>query len=138
MNFFPRSGRRELGGIAIVSLSAFFLCNSCLTPPSPAPEVRHVVLIWQSHPGRSADRAALIRAAHSLQRIPGVVQVETPRSVPSLRPDVRQDYDLAVVITFRDRAALLRYENDPRHFETMRRYLGPLVRHYEIYNLTVR
>jgi hypothetical protein len=138
MKFFARGGRRELGGIAVVSLGAFFLCNSCLTPPPPGPNVRHVVLIWLSHPERSADRAALIRAAHSLQRMPGVVQVETGRSVPRLGPDIRRDYDLAVVITFRDRAALLRYENDPRHFEAMRRYLRPLVRHYETYNLAVR
>ena len=138
MNFFASGGCRELGGIAAVSLSAFFLCNGCLTPPSPDPNVRHVVLLWQSHPGRSADRARLIWAAHSLQRIPGVVQVETARSVPRLGPGVRRDYDLAVVITFRDRAAFLRYEKDPRYFETMRRYMHPLVRHYESYNLTVR
>jgi hypothetical protein len=33
---------------------------------------------------------------------------------------------------------LQRYERDPQHLEIMRRYLAPLVRHYEAYNLPDR
>ena len=94
--------------------------------------------MWLKHPERSADRAQLSRAAHSLRMIPGVLRVQTGRTVPTLPPGADRNYDLGVVITFRDRAALRRYERDPRHLEAMRRYLQPLVRRYEIYNTTDR
>jgi hypothetical protein len=94
-----------------------------------------VVLIWLKHPDRTADRAQLIRAAHSLRMIPGVLRVEAGHSVPALSPYARKDFDLGVVMIFRDHAALERYQSDPRRREAMRRYLRPLVRHYEVYNV---
>ncbi len=106
--------------------------------PTPAPTVTHVVLMWLKHPERSADRAQLMRAAHSLRMIPGVMRVDAGRAVPTLAPGVDRSFDLGVVITFRDRVALERYEKDPRHLEAMRRYLRPLVRRYEVYNLSGR
>ena len=116
----------------------FHFLLACGTMPAPSPTVTHVVLMWLKHPGRSADRAQLIRAAHSLRMIPGVLRVEAGRAVPALPPGVDRSFDLGVVITFRDRAALQRYEKDPRHLEAMRRYLRPLVRRYEVYNLSGR
>ena len=100
--------------------------------------VTHVVLMWLKHPESAADRAQLVRAAHSLRMMPGVLRVETGRTVRGLGPEVDRSFDLGVVITFRDRAALERYEEDPRHSGAMERYLRPLVRHYEVYNLGVR
>jgi hypothetical protein len=111
---------------------------ACSTTPVPSPRVTRVVLVWLKHPGNAVDRAQLIRAAHSLRMIPGVLRVETGRPVPSLGPNVDRSFDLGVLITFRDRAALQRYEKDPRHLEAMRRYLRPLVRRYEVFNLGER
>ncbi len=98
----------------------------------------HVVLMWLRHPQRVADRDKIVHMAHSLRRIPGVLRVEAGRSIAPLGPNPPRDFDLGVVITFRDRAALQRYERDPRHLEAMQRYLKPLVRHYDVYNLIGR
>ena len=106
--------------------------------PSPSPTVTHVILLWLKHPDRAADRANLIRAAHSLARIPGVRRVETVRAVPALPPGFDPSFDFGVVITFRDHAAFQRYRKDPRHRDAMRRYLRPLVRRYEGYDLSGR
>jgi hypothetical protein len=114
------------------------LLGACQTAPPASSPLTRVVLIWLKHPERSADRTQLSRAAHSLRMIPGVLRVQTGRSVPTLPAGADRSFDLGVVITFRDRAALQRYEKDPRHLEAMRRYLQPLVRRYEIYNLTGR
>ncbi len=119
-----------------LALAIALLLPGCSTTPAPA--LTHVVLMWLKHPERGADRLQLIRAAHSLRMIPGVLRVEAGRVVPTLAPGVDRSFDLGVVITFRDRAALQRYENDPRHLEAMRRYLRPLVRRYEVYNLNSR
>ena len=108
----------------------------CATAPGPAPSVTQVILLWLKHPERRADRAQLVRAAQSLRMIPGVRRVETSRTVPGLPPGFDQSFDLGVVVTFRDRIALQRYRKDPRHVEAIRRYLRPLVRRYEVYNLS--
>jgi hypothetical protein len=127
-----------LGGFAALAICCSVLLGACAISPPASTTVTHVVLMWLKHPERSSDRAQLIRAAHSLRMIPGVLRVEAGRTAPPLPSRPPQDFDLAVVITFRDRAALERYEEDPRHLAAVHRYLRPLVRHYEVYNLTSR
>lgn len=129
--------RRSLAPFAALAICASLL-DGCLMAPPVSPAVTRVILVWLQHPERAGDRARVIRAAHTLRMIPGVVQVQAGGSIPAAGPQTRQDFDLGVVITFRDRAALVRYEKDPRHLEAMRRYLQPLVRHYEVYNLSGR
>jgi hypothetical protein len=129
--------RNFSGGIAL-ALTLAICCGGCmLTPDEPRPITR-VVLMWLKRPGSAADRAQLIRGAKSLRMIPGVMQVETGRTLPEMNQPVDRSFDLAVVITLQDRAALARFEKDPRHRAAVARYLKPLVRHYEIYNLGVR
>ena len=137
MRRFRGTSAIRLGAVATLAICTSILLGACLTTPPASPSVTRVVLMWLKHPGRSADRAQLIRAAHSLRMIPGVMRVQTGRTVPTPVPGGDRSFDLGVVITFRDRAALRRYEKDP-HLEAMRRYLRPLVRRYEIYNLTDR
>lgn len=129
---------RVAGGVAAAVLALAWFFAGCQTVPPAAPTVTHVVLMWLKHPERAADRSQLIRAARSLRMIPGVLRVEAGGAIPPVGPQARRDFDLGVVITFRDRAALRRYEKDPRHLEAMRHYLQPLVRHYEVYNLPGR
>jgi hypothetical protein len=125
---------RAIAGLTICLVLAL---NGCLPPPT-SPTVTHVVLLWLKHPKRNSDRARLVHAAQSLRRMPGVLRVDAGKSIPQVGPSQRKDFDLGVAITFRDRAALQRYEKDPRHLEAMRHYLGPLVRRYEAYNLDDR
>lgn len=136
MKRFPKNIFRRLGTGAALTLC--FCLFGCATGPAPTPTVTRVVLVWMKHPERSADRAQVIRAARSLRMIPGVMRVEAGRRVPALASGTDRSFDLGVVITFRDRAALRRYEKDPRHLEAMRRYLRPLVRRYEVFNLSDR
>jgi hypothetical protein len=121
-----------------LAICSSILLGACQTAPPVSSTVTQVVLIWLKHPERAADRAQLSRAAHSLRMIPGVLRVQTGRTVPALPSRADRSFNLGVVITFRDRAALQRYERDPRHLEAMRRYMQPLVRRYEIYNSTGR
>jgi Stress responsive A/B Barrel Domain len=136
MKWFRTNNRVHLGAGAALAMCLFL--PGCGTMPAPAPTVTHVILIWMKHPHRSTDRAKLRRAAYSLRMMPGVLRVEAGRTVPALPPGLDRSFDLGVVITFRDQAALQRYEKDPRHLEAMRRYLRPLVRRYEVYNFSSR
>jgi Stress responsive A/B Barrel Domain len=127
-----------LGALLTLAICSSLLLDACETMPPVSPKITRIVLMWLKHPGSPTDRAQLVRAARSLRMIPGVTQVQTGRTVPALPPGADRSFDLAVVITFHDRAALQRYDRDPRHLEAMRRYLRPLVRRYEIYNSTGR
>jgi hypothetical protein len=129
-----RNNRSRFGASA--TLAICFVLLGCSTTSPPSPVVTHVILIWLKHPERGVDRARLMRAAHSLRRVPGVLRVEAGRAMPALPPGVDRSFDLGVAMTFRDRAALERYEQDPRYRKAMHHYLRPLVRHYEAYNLS--
>ena len=129
--------KRSLTPLTVLAICAALL-GGCLMAPPASPAVTRVILVWLQHPERAGDRARVIRAAHSLRMIPGVVRVEAGGPIPAIGSQTKRDFDLGVVITFRDRAALQRYEKDPRHLEAMRRYLQPQVRHYEVYNLSGR
>ena len=122
---------------AIAICGSIFL-SSCSNLPVQSQPMAHVVLMWLKHPERDRDRAQLVRASHSLRMMPGVLRVEAGYAVPPPPPGIDRSFDLGVVITFRDRAALERYEEDPRHDDAVRRYLQPLVRRYVVYNLSSR
>lgn len=138
MRRFRQCNDIGLGSLAAVAICSPILLGACATTSPVSPTITRVVLIWLKHPERSADRAQLVRAAHSLRMIPGVLRVQTGRVVPALPTGVDRSFDLAVVITFRDRAALQHYEKDPRQAEAMGRYLRPLVCRYEVYHLSGR
>jgi len=125
--------RSYFGAVAVL-LTCSWLAGCVTTPPPPMP-VTQVILLWLKNPERQENRAQIRRTARSLRMIPGVRSVETRRNVAELPPGVDRSFDLAVIVTFADRAALQRYRNDPQHREAMQRYLRPLVRHYEVYNL---
>jgi stress responsive alpha/beta barrel protein len=131
---WKKSGWRHF----VLGLCVAFAGAACSTTPSPPQPATHVVLIWMKHPDSPYDRARLIRGARTLQMMPGVVRVDTGRTVPIENDQTDRSFDLGVAITFRDRAALERYEGDPRRAAAMERYLGPLVRRYVVYDVSSR
>jgi len=54
--------------------------------------------------------------------------------LPVDRPGLEQSFDLGVVVIFRDREALEKFEHDPRRGGALDAMLQPLVRRYVIYN----
>ena len=123
-------------GLLVICPSIFL--SACAIALPPAPAITRAVLLWLKNPDHEQDREELEEAGQNLQRLPGVVRVEIRRSLTPLGHNLPEDFDLAIVITFRDRAALRHYEHDPRRLEAMRRYLRPLVRRYEVHNLSDR
>lgn len=131
---------KNFGGdkFALAFCLAFALAACTAPAPSGPQPITRVVLIWLKNPSSATDRAQIIRTAQALRMMPGVVRVTTGRA--AILPEAATDrsFDLGVIITFRDRAAYDRYERDPRHAQTMERFLRPLVQRYEVYNQGVR
>jgi hypothetical protein len=97
-------------------------------------QVTHVMLFWLKRPGNVDDQNFLLRALRTLRRVRGVNEVRFGRPLPVYRPSVEQSFDLGVVVIFRDREALEKFERDPRREQAIDAMLRPLVRQYTVYN----
>jgi Stress responsive A/B Barrel Domain len=97
-------------------------------------QVTHVMLFWLKRPGNVDDQNYLRRALRTLRRARGVNDIRVGRPLLVDRPSVEQSFDLGVVMTFRDREALEKFERDPRREQAIDAMLRPLVRQYTVYN----
>ena len=97
-------------------------------------QVTHVMLFWLKRPGNVDDQNFLRRALRTLRRARGVNDIRVGRPLLVDRPSVEQSFDLGVVMTFRDREALEKFERDPRREQAIDAMLRPLVRQYTVYN----
>jgi Stress responsive A/B Barrel Domain len=121
---------------------AIFLCCIALSLASTGAQaaaarsgqVTHVMLFWLNRPGNVDDQNYVLRALRTLSRARGVNDVRVGRPLPVDRPGVEQSFDLGVVITFRDREALEKFERDQRRKPAIDAVLRPLVRRYTVYN----
>lgn len=133
---FPRRKTRRWSACcgAVAAVAAILLVLTPATSHAAPGQVSHVVVFWLKNPQSTADRAALSQASKSFRSLPGVVRVEVGRPLPVRRPRIEQSFDLAVILTFRDRAALTRFASDPRHTAAVRSVLKPLVKRYIVFD----
>jgi hypothetical protein len=122
-------------------IAMFLICIALSFAPTGAQaiatrsgQVTHVMLFWLKRPGNVDDQNFLRRALRTLRRARGVNDMRVGRPLPVDRPSVEQSFDLGVVITFRDREALEKFERDQQREQAIDAMLGPLVRRYTVYN----
>jgi hypothetical protein len=122
-------------------IAMFLTCITLFLAPAGAQavatrsgQVTHVMLFWLKRPGNVDDQNYLLRALRTLRRARGVNDMRVGRSLPLDRPSVEQSFDLGVVMTFRDREALEKFERDRQREQAINAMLGPLVRQYTVHN----
>jgi len=114
-------------------------CQSLQSAPRSRATVEHVVVCWLKSPGDATARQRIIDESNAfLGVIPGLVRVSAGPSLPSTRPAVDSTFDVAVVMSFEDEAALRAYEEHPRHRQAVERVLRPLVGKLVIYDVVDR
>ena len=105
-----------------------FLVPGCAGTGDPAPgQIQHVVVMWLKEPGDAEGRAKVIEASRALASIPGVLAVRVGEPLPSEREVVDDSFDVAIVLTLADAAALAAYEAHPDHVGAVEDVLAPLV-----------
>jgi len=109
----------------------------------PAPSVfangdsrtlEHIVIVWLKEPGNRAARERIIEASEVLTAIPGVVSLKSGSVVTSDRPIVDSSFDVALIITLVDAAALQAYLTHPLHLILVEETLKPLVERIQVYD----
>ena len=100
----------------------------------PAPCFSHVVILWTNPAKERAVEQLLEGAERYLRPIAGIVSFHAGKMVISERPVVDQTYQVALNVTFKDKAAQDRYQVDPLHIEFVQKVLKPLVTKVVVYD----
>jgi len=122
---------------ALTLLAASLLLSACtldVRHGQAAGLLHHVVILWLKEPGNPAHRAAVIEASEGLRTIPGVIDLRAGSVVPGERDIVDGTFDVALVVTFADRAAMQAYLEHPVHTGAVRNVLQPLVGRIVVYD----
>jgi len=100
-----------------------------------ASELTHMVFLWLKAPQDAQAVAAIVKVSRSFESILSVQAVMVHRAEPSDRSIVDDSFDLAVALTFADRAALDRYLKDPVHITAVEEVIRPRIRKIVVYDL---
>jgi len=123
---------------ALLLGSAALLLYSCAGKLSPAEQasVHHVVLAWLAEPGDAGARQKIIAISKSFAAIPGVMHVHAGHVMASERDIVDDSFDIGIIVTFPDRAAMESYLTHPTHTHAVREIINPLVRKIVVYDFS--
>lgn len=129
--------------IALFAVALSCLLSSCAqlacTSAPKSGNVEHVVLIWLNEPGNAAHKDSMAAAARTFPKeIPGILSLSVGDAIPSDRDVVDDSYDLAIVVRFKDKAALDAYEKHPVHVKAVKEVLAPKVSKLKVYDVAVR
>ncbi len=129
--------------IALFAIAASSLLTSCgsmsCQPASKTGNVEHVVLLWLNEPGNAAIKEKMVATSRTFQKeIPGIVSMSVGDALPSDREVVDDSFDLALVMRFKDKAALDAYEKHPVHVKAVKEVLAPNASKLKVYDVVVR
>jgi hypothetical protein len=97
--------------------------------------IEHIVIIWLQEPGNTRAQDRIIKASQSLKTIPGVISLRSGKAVPSQRKIVDSSFDVALIISFINKAALDAYLVHPAHLKLLEETMKPLVDRIRVYDL---
>lgn len=122
----------------LIALSALLLlvtgCANPLFTVTERGQVRHVVVCWLK-PDTNAD--AIVESVQTLRSVPGVIDISVGKKIPSDRPVVDSSYDLMLVFTFQDEAAMRAYDQSPQHKRVVETVIKPNIAKYLVYDSTI-
>lgn len=114
------------------------LLTACRSLPVPAggdsQPVEHIVIVWLKESGNHDIQQRVIAKSQVLTSIPGVLSLKSGTAIPSERPIVDSSFDLALIITFTDTAAMESYLTHPVHLQLLEETLKPLVERIQVYD----
>jgi len=126
--------------LPVPALQVLLCLLLCLSLPASAggdsQPLEHVVIVWLKEPGNPAAQNRIIAASQVLTSIPGVLSLRAGTAIASERPIVDSSFDVALVISLTDRAALDSYLTHPLHIQLVEVTLKPLVERILVYDFS--
>lgn len=96
--------------------------------------VNHIVIAWLKQPGDMEARKRFIEMTKRFAKLPGVIGHRVGPVLPSDRKVADSSFDIAVVITFKDKEALAAYLEHPDHKKGVEEVLKPLAEKVVVYD----
>ena len=97
--------------------------------------IEHIVIIWLKQPGNANAQDTIIKASQALKTIPGVISLRSGKAVPSQRNIVDSSFDVSLIISFVNKAALDAYLVHPIHKKLLEEIMMPLVDRIRVYDV---
>ena len=97
--------------------------------------VHHVVICWLKDAGNEEQRERLIHASRGFYGIPGIVDLSAGEVLPGERSMVDSSFDVAIVMTFRNKQDMKRYLSHPDHEKARDEILVPLTERVVVYDI---
>jgi hypothetical protein len=121
----------------LLTLVFAVICALQVQPTAAASSqtIEHIVIIWLKQPGNTDAQNTIIKASQALKTIPGVMAIKSGKAVPSQRTVVDSSFDVALIISFADQAALDAYLTHPLHLQLLEETIKPLVDRFRVYDL---
>ena len=118
-----------------LAIAVLFALQIQSTAAASNQAIEHIVIIWLKQPGLGDVQNTIIKASQALKAIPGVMALRSGKAVPSQREIVDSSFDVALVISFIDQAALDAYLTHPVHLKLLEETMKPLVDRFRVYDL---
>lgn len=131
----PTGHRQRSRGAALLCLLGWLALGLPLL--SVAEGIEHIVIVWLKEPGKPEQRQRIVRESQVLREIPGVTGLRAGSMHPSERPVVDSSFDVALVISLRDAAALADYLVHPVHVQLVEETLRPLVAKIRVFDFSI-
>ena len=124
--------QRYLLTIIVTVLCAFQIQ---ITAAASNETIEHIVIIWLKQPGNTSAQDTVIKSSQALKSIPGVISLRSGRAVPSQRKIVDSSFDVALIISLTNKAALDAYLVHPTHKKLLEEIMKPLVDRIRVYDV---
>ena len=109
-------------------------CAAEANAPSPSASIHHVVIVWLKEHSNPDARKRYIELSRAQGKLPMVVRYQIGTAVPGGRDVVDSSYDVAIVASFENQAALDAYLKHPEHERVIHEALKPLVDRFVVYD----
>ena len=129
-----RSSRVTIARVLPLLLPLLALCACSNVVRSPQATLEHVVVVWLKEPGNTSHRQTILKASEVLRDIPGVLSLRSGTVIPSERTIVDSSFDVALIVSFADAAAMQAYLVHPTHVALVNETLKPLVAKIRVYD----
>jgi hypothetical protein len=106
-----------------------------VTAAASSKTIEHIVIIWLKQPGNTHAQDTVIKASQVLKTIPGVISLRSGKAVPSQRNIVDSSFDVSLIISFINKAALDAYLVHPTHRKLLEEIMKPLVDRIRVYDV---
>ena len=135
-----RSGIEGISGLLLMVFMFFSFGVNAQEASAVAGEgpINHVVVVWFNEPGDADAQKRFLATTKSFAKLPGVIGHSAGSVLKSERKVADSSFDMAVVVTLKNKQALQDYLDHPVHKKALQEVLKPMMKKVVVYDYLVQ